>query len=301
MAAKSFRPQNKAMDITTTIYALCDLSSSTLHYVSFTDLSELLSTLLSILSIHLRQLSLTHVFLLLLFLWLLRSLRAHLRRLPAPVSPRTFLEPRDSSLVLNDCYKLPVGTFIRLYAAGEVEFQEGAERLAGMDRYIDFRLGIRDLVGLVWHAGVLGVLWRGEGKVEREWFEKGGDFHTAYLGSTMSTASAHFTHPDMKLEDAQLAKMEHISTNLLGLRPQDRVLDLELEWGFAAGFMVRKVEGVRVVGIAATEEQGGIYYCSIIVLDFIQLRRPDTPPFHHAPSPLRPDHAIYSSPTPLSP
>jgi cyclopropane-fatty-acyl-phospholipid synthase len=79
------------------------------------------------------------------------------------------------------------------------------------------------------------------------------DFYRIVLGPTMVYSCAYFEHPEMALEDAQVAKNDLVCRKL-GLKEGDRLLDVGCGWG---GMVMHAAEefGVRAVGITLSEKQ----------------------------------------------
>jgi cyclopropane-fatty-acyl-phospholipid synthase len=79
------------------------------------------------------------------------------------------------------------------------------------------------------------------------------DFYRRFLDPDMQYSCAYFAHPDVSLEEAQLAKKRHIAAKLL-LRPDHRVLDIGCGWGGLA--LTLAEEGRALVdGVTLSTEQ----------------------------------------------
>lgn len=74
-----------------------------------------------------------------------------------------------------------------------------------------------------------------------------------FLDESMQYSCAYFTHPEMKLAEAQQAKMRHIAAKLL-LQPGQRVLDIGCGWGGLALYLAQHAD-VEVVGVTLSKEQ----------------------------------------------
>jgi cyclopropane-fatty-acyl-phospholipid synthase len=74
-----------------------------------------------------------------------------------------------------------------------------------------------------------------------------------FLDKDRQYSCAYFRDAAMSLEEAQLAKKEHIAAKLL-LKPGQRVLDIGCGWGGMALHLAR-TENVHVTGITLSEEQ----------------------------------------------
>jgi cyclopropane-fatty-acyl-phospholipid synthase len=80
-----------------------------------------------------------------------------------------------------------------------------------------------------------------------------GRLYSLFLDSDKQYSCAYFEHPDMTLEDAQLAKKRHIVAKLL-VRPNDRVLDIGSGWG-GLGLYLAETTGANITGVTLSTEQ----------------------------------------------
>ncbi len=74
-----------------------------------------------------------------------------------------------------------------------------------------------------------------------------------FLDDDMQYSCAYFERPDMTLEQAQIAKKDHIAAKL-SLKPGQSVLDIGCGWGGMALHLARQA-GVSVTGITLSAEQ----------------------------------------------
>jgi cyclopropane-fatty-acyl-phospholipid synthase len=74
-----------------------------------------------------------------------------------------------------------------------------------------------------------------------------------FLDKDRQYSCAYFREPGLSLEEAQLAKKQHIAAKLL-LRPGQRILDIGCGWGGMA-LHLAKTENVHVTGITLSQEQ----------------------------------------------
>jgi cyclopropane-fatty-acyl-phospholipid synthase len=84
-------------------------------------------------------------------------------------------------------------------------------------------------------------------------YDVGNRFYGFVLGPSMTYSCAVFEHDDADLEEAQEAKHELVCRKL-GLRPDDRLLDVGCGWGSMALHAARH-HGARVVGVTLSARQ----------------------------------------------
>lgn len=85
-------------------------------------------------------------------------------------------------------------------------------------------------------------------------YDIGNDFYRLWLDTAeMQYTCAYFPHPDMSLEDAQIAKLHHICRKLQ-LEPGDTVVEAGCGWGGLARFMAKHY-GVKVRAYNISREQ----------------------------------------------
>ena len=84
-------------------------------------------------------------------------------------------------------------------------------------------------------------------------YDLDGRLYSLFLDSDKQYSCAYFEHPDMTLDDAQLAKKRHITAKLL-VRPNDRVLDIGSGWG-GLGIYLAETTGANVTGVTLSTEQ----------------------------------------------
>jgi len=79
------------------------------------------------------------------------------------------------------------------------------------------------------------------------------DFYRRFLDRDLQYSCAYFERPDMTLEEAQIAKKQHLAAKLLLKRGQ-KVLDIGCGWG-GLGLSLAQAAGVEVDGITLSTEQ----------------------------------------------
>ena len=78
-------------------------------------------------------------------------------------------------------------------------------------------------------------------------YDIGNDFYKLWLDQQLLYTCAYFPHPDATLEEAQIAKMDHVCRKLQ-LKAGESVVEAGGGWGGFALFMAKNY-GVRAVGI----------------------------------------------------
>lgn len=100
------------------------------------------------------------------------------------------------------------------------------------------------------------TLWNHMGVARRNvahHYDISDELYGLFLGPTRQYTCAYFRRPEMSLDEAQAAKIEHIAGKLL-LRPGMRVLDIGCGFGTLALALARDT-GAEVVGITLSEVQ----------------------------------------------
>jgi cyclopropane-fatty-acyl-phospholipid synthase len=85
-------------------------------------------------------------------------------------------------------------------------------------------------------------------------YDLSGNLYSQFLDSDMQYSCAYFERPDMSLEEAQVAKKQHIIAKL-ALRPGMKVLDIGCGWGGMGLSIARACPDVSVLGITLSREQ----------------------------------------------
>ena len=84
-------------------------------------------------------------------------------------------------------------------------------------------------------------------------YDIGNDFYKLWLDERMLYTCAYFPTPDSSLEDAQLAKMDHVCRKLR-LQPGDKVVETGCGWG-ALALHMGKHYGAKVIAFNISTEQ----------------------------------------------
>jgi cyclopropane-fatty-acyl-phospholipid synthase len=84
-------------------------------------------------------------------------------------------------------------------------------------------------------------------------YDIGNEFYALWLGSTMAYTCAYYPTPDATLDEAQVAKMDHVSRKLR-LKAGESVVEAGCGWGTLALHMARRY-GVQVRAFNISHEQ----------------------------------------------
>jgi len=94
---------------------------------------------------------------------------------------------------------------------------------------------------------------RGSKRNIQHHYDLGNDFYSLWLDRQMIYTCAYFSSPEMTLEDAQIAKMDHVCRKLR-LQPEESVVEAGCGWGALALHMARNY-GARVKAFNISREQ----------------------------------------------
>lgn len=155
-------------------------------------------------------------------------------------------------------------TLIGLALNPDIEFGEaytdGRMRIDGdLPGFLDalFRSGERQTLSSGLISRWLQVLQNNSQHGSREHihhhYDLSNDFYKLWLDSRMVYTCAYFAQPSMSLEDAQIAKMDHVCRKL-NLQRNDSVVEAGCGWGSLALHMARHY-GVRVRAFNISKEQ----------------------------------------------
>ncbi len=103
-----------------------------------------------------------------------------------------------------------------------------------------------------WYARLSNTRRRAARRIHHH-YDLGNDFYRRWLDREMVYTCAYFPTPNLTLEEAQVAKMEHVCRKL-GLRPGDRVVEAGCGWGALALHMAER-HGVTVRAYNISSEQ----------------------------------------------
>lgn len=84
-------------------------------------------------------------------------------------------------------------------------------------------------------------------------YDIGNEFYKLWLDQQLAYTCAYFSDPQMSLEEAQIAKMDHVCRKV-GLKPGETVVEAGCGWGALALHMAKKY-GVRVKAFNVSHEQ----------------------------------------------
>lgn len=84
-------------------------------------------------------------------------------------------------------------------------------------------------------------------------YDLSGELYRLFLDTDRQYSCAYFPHPDISIEEAQIAKKRHLAAKLL-LEPGQRVLDIGSGWGGLA-LTLAEEHGAEVLGVTLSKEQ----------------------------------------------
>ncbi len=147
----------------------------------------------------------------------------------------------------------PEYQFGELYSCGRIEVDGD---LVGLIESIQTkqgtRQGIRSRLSRVVHAPRSNLLGKSPGNIHHH-YDIGNDFYRLWLDQQLLYTCAYFPAPTLGLEQAQVAKMDHVCRKLR-LQPGESVVEAGCGWGALALHMARQY-GVRVRAYNLSREQ----------------------------------------------
>ena len=155
---------------------------------------------------------------------------------------------------LRDLAEGPDGLLANAYVEGRVEVDGDLARLVETA----FRASERSPRWVRAAAALAGLrpriaTHRGARRNARHHYDLGNDFYALWLDERMVYTCAYFPSPAASLEEAQLAKLEHVCRKLR-LRPGESVVEAGCGWGALALHMAERF-GVRVQAFNVSAEQ----------------------------------------------
>lgn len=175
---------------------------------------------------------------------------------PVPKDPVATVELRDRR-TLYRLLRHPDFHFGDEYATGRLEVHGDLVRLL---ETIDHYRGARGGKGQNKGLGLTARLHRArsnslKGSQENihHHYDLGNDFYRLWLDEDMVYTCAYFPDPQVSLEEAQRAKMDHVARKLR-LRPGDTVVEAGCGWGSLARHLAREY-GARVQAFNISTEQ----------------------------------------------
>src|SRR5215471_13314069 len=199
--------------------------------------------------------------------WLDRSLIAAIQKMADPVPIRLRLGPAaDSSpsspsalptIRVSDRRALfallrnPGINFGELYSQGRLEVEGDLLRL--LESLYHIRQGIVARTASRWYGWMQINSMQGSRKNIHHHYDISNEFYQMWLDAELVYTCAYFPHEKASLEEAQKAKMDHVSRKVW-LRPGETVVEAGCGWGALALHMARHY-GVRVKAFNISHEQ----------------------------------------------
>ena len=158
----------------------------------------------------------------------------------------------DRRALLELCLD-PELAFGDLYSSGRLEIEGDLVRLLEVAFRGTLAVGLRDRLPRRLREHALHQELGRAATNARRHYDVGNEFYALWLDERMLYTCAYFPSPDATLEDAQLAKLDHVCRKV-GLRPGMQVIELGSGWGALALHMARRY-GVRVRAWNVSREQ----------------------------------------------
>jgi cyclopropane-fatty-acyl-phospholipid synthase len=150
----------------------------------------------------------------------------------------------------------PIYEFAEAYAAGRIDVQgDLTELLLAVFRSFDQRKKRRSLAARLLYLlrrPRANTLAKSRGNITHH-YDLGNDFYRLWLDDQLVYTCAYFSEPTLTLEEAQVAKFDHVCRKLR-LRPGQTVLEAGCGWGTFALHMARQY-GVTVKAFNISHEQ----------------------------------------------
>ena len=172
-------------------------------------------------------------------------------RVPLSKSPEVDVIARSFS-GLRALASPAMGALARAYVRNELDFTGSARRVLGIAESMvgDIAHGRDSLRGYVRHR--MHQLRANRANIQHH-YDVSNAFYRLFLDERMVYSCAYFTSADATLDEAQLAKLDHICRKLR-LAPGERFLDIGCGWG---ALILRAAEkyGVQATGITLSQNQ----------------------------------------------
>ena len=165
-------------------------------------------------------------------------------------------EPAVGTLVFRDARALrgvlfdPHLQFGEAYMAGTLEVRGALEPVLEAVSRLSLSPTWREKIALRLHQA--NTLQRSRRNVHHH-YDLGNDFYAGWLDNQLLYTCAYFEHPDVPLEEAQVAKMDLVCRKLR-LQPGETVIEAGCGWGALALHMAREY-GVHVKAFNVSHEQ----------------------------------------------
>lgn len=140
-----------------------------------------------------------------------------------------------------------------LYTEGRLDFEGPMHEILASLFQRRPKLGTSNWVPDALRRGLLDTSLGRAAENAQHHYDVGNEFYQLWLDERMVYTCAYFAEPGMSLEDAQLAKMDHVCRKL-ALRPGDEVIEAGCGWGSLALHMARHY-GVTVRACNVSKEQ----------------------------------------------
>ena len=158
----------------------------------------------------------------------------------------------DPALKLGECYMKGTVTLIKgsMYDLLKLLMTNMPHSVEAKSGYARFALAMRSLTNFVSRGN---DLLRARHNVKHH-YDLSGALYDLFLDEDRQYSCAYFPTPETTLDQAQLAKKQHIAAKLHITKPDMRVLDIGCGWG-GMGLYLARTFGADVTGVTLSDEQ----------------------------------------------
>jgi cyclopropane-fatty-acyl-phospholipid synthase len=158
----------------------------------------------------------------------------------------------DPALKLGECYMNGCLTLLKgsMYDLLKLTLTNMPGSVETKSSFAKFALAMRNFTNLVNRGN---NLVRARKNVKHH-YDLSGELYDMFLDRDRQYSCAYFPTPDTTLDQAQLAKKQHIAAKLHVTRPDMRILDIGCGWGGMGLYLARSL-GAQVTGVTLSDEQ----------------------------------------------
>jgi cyclopropane-fatty-acyl-phospholipid synthase len=161
----------------------------------------------------------------------------------------------DPALKLGECYMKGTVALVKgsIYDLLKLLMTNMPHSVEAKNGFARFALAMRSLTNLVSSGN---NLLRARRNVKHH-YDLSGRLYDLFLDEDRQYSCAYYPTPETRLDQAQLAKKQHIAAKLHITKPDMRVLDIGCGWG-GMGLYLARTFGANVTGVTLSDEQFAI-------------------------------------------